>query len=66
MPGIGIDACLHTLRYSYATHLSEAGVGLRYIQELLGHSSPKTTMLYTPVSGKQLGEIRSPLEDMEI
>ncbi len=55
---------LHTLRHSYATHLLESGVGLRYIQEILGHQNPKTTMIYTHVSGKRLSEVRSPLEDM--
>jgi site-specific recombinase XerD len=64
--GIKAPVTLHTLRHSYATHLLEAGVGLRYIQEILGHSSPKTTMLYTHVSGKRLGEVRSPVEDMDI
>lgn len=57
---------LHTLRHSYATHLLERGVGIRYIQELFGHGSPKTTMLYTHVSGKRLGEIASPLDDLDI
>jgi site-specific recombinase XerD len=64
--GIKSHVTLHTLRHSYATHLLEAGVGLRYIQEILGHNSPKTTMLYTHVSGKRLGEVRSPLDDMDI
>jgi len=64
--GITVPVTLHTLRHSYATHLMESGVGLRYIQEVLGHSSPKTTMIYTHVSGKRLNEIRSPLEDMDI
>ena len=64
--GITMSVKLHTLRHSYATHLLEAGVGLRYIQEILGHNSPKTTMLYTHVSGKKLSEIRSPLDDLNI
>lgn len=64
--GIRRAATLHTLRHSYATHLLEKGVGLRYIQDLLGHSSPKTTMLYTHVSGKKLAEIASPLDDLDI
>ncbi|MDX1479692.1 MAG: tyrosine-type recombinase/integrase [Saprospiraceae bacterium] len=64
--GIRRRVTLHTLRHSYATHLLEAGVGLRYIQDILGHSSPKTTMIYTHVSGKKIGEIKSPLEDLDI
>ncbi|MGB6267613.1 MAG: tyrosine-type recombinase/integrase [Olleya sp.] len=53
----------HTLRHSYATHLMESGVGLRHIQELLGHSSPKTTMIYTHVARKDILSIKSPLDE---
>ena len=53
----------HTLRHSYATHLIERGVGLRHIQELLGHSSPKTTMIYTHVARKDILSITSPLDN---
>jgi integrase/recombinase XerD len=52
----------HTLRHSYATHLIENGVGLRHVQDLLGHSKPETTMIYTHVAKKDLLKIQSPLD----
>ena len=55
---------IHGLRHSYATHLLECGTDMVFIQKLLGHKDIKTTLIYAKVSGRQLGNIKSPLDDM--
>ncbi len=61
--GLKKPVTLHTLRHSHATHLLENGTDIRYIQELLGHNSPKTTMIYTHVSSASLDKIKNPFDD---
>ena len=61
---INKEVTVHSLRHSFATHLLESGVDLRYIQEILGHRSSKTTEIYTHVSIRHIGRIKSPLDDL--
>lgn len=60
--GIQKDATFHSLRHSFATHLLENGVDVRYVQELLGHQNIRTTQLYTKVTNPSIRKIKSPLE----
>ena len=61
--GISKNVTPHMLCHSFATHLLEQGTELRYIQELLGHNSSKTTEIYTHVSTKAIANIKNPVDD---
>jgi integrase/recombinase XerD len=60
--GIAKDVSIHSLRHAFATHMLEQGTDLRFIQELLGHESIKTTEIYTHVSTKTVAALTSPID----
>lgn len=62
--GITKHVTIHSLRHSFATHLLEQGVDIRFIQELLGHRSVRTTEIYTHVSRRMIGAIKSPIDQI--
>ena len=64
----GIDKRVtpHMLRHSFATHLHDTGMDIRNIQKLLGHSSTKTTEIYTYISKKDISQLKSPIDDLEV
>jgi len=62
--GISKSIGIHGLRHSYATHLLETGTDMRFIKELLGHQSIKTTQIYTHVTDISKSKIKSPLDNL--
>ncbi|MFK7750778.1 MAG: tyrosine-type recombinase/integrase [Kordia sp.] len=63
--GISKNVTPHTLRHSFATHLLEKGISLRYIQYILGHESSKTTEIYTHITNMGIENIKNPIDDFD-
>ncbi|MBT3721357.1 tyrosine-type recombinase/integrase, partial [archaeon] len=64
--GVTKPATLSILKNSFAVHLLEKGVDIRYIQQMLGHKHSKTTMKYLRVSKRDLNAITSPLDNLDV
>jgi len=56
----------HMLRHSFATHLHDSEMDIRNIQKLLGHTSTKTTEIYTYISKRDISKLKSPLDDLDV
>jgi site-specific recombinase XerD len=59
---IDLPVSVHTLRHCFATHLIESGTDVRFVQELLGHASIRTTMIYTHLTDLKKRKIKSPFD----
>ena len=64
--GIQKRTTMHTLRHTFATHSLENGIDLRYIQEMMGHESSKTTEIYTHITTKGFDQLKSPMDLLDI
>lgn len=64
--GVKAPGGIHAMRHSYATHLLESGTDIRFIKDLLGHNNLGTTLRYTHVSLRQITQIKSPLDDLDL